>query len=246
MITRFSLLLILLLLLQACAGKGDRLTATLAELEPRVAEIEPQVSFDIDSRDVIDSYRELVKITPRGDEYGKELQRLADLELEASMDDRLSDDPEIKNQGLLEAKTAIERYQQYLQDYPQRPDNDLILYQLSRAYAIESQVDEAQQIMDRLVRAYPQSRYIDEVQFRRGEYLFVAGQYVQAEQAYAVVVKNHVDSIFYEKSLYKLGWSQFKQNQNREAIASYIKLLDRKQQQQMLDEARLFISPAAI
>ncbi|MDJ0834160.1 MAG: tetratricopeptide repeat protein [Gammaproteobacteria bacterium] len=237
--TRIPLLLIIFMLLQACAGNGGRLGPTIAELESRTIDIEPQVSFDIDNADVINSYRQLVEITPRGDEYGKELQRLADLELEASMDNRLSEDPAIQDQGLLEAKIAISRYQQYLVDYPNRPDNDMVLYQLSRAYAIESQVDEAQQVMDQLARDFPQSRYIDEVQFRRGEYLFVSGQYVQAELAYAVVVQDHEDSIYYEKSLYKLGWSQFKQNQNRAAIGSYVKLLDRKQDQQMLDKIKL-------
>ena len=236
---RLPLMLLLFILLQGCAGNGGRLGPTIAELESRVVDIDPQVSFDIDSADVIASYRELVEITPRGDGYGKELQRLADLELEASMDNRLSEDPAIQDQGMNEARAAISRYRQYLSDYPDRPDNDLILYQLSRAYAIDSQVDDAQQIMDQLTRQYPQSRYMDEVQFRRGEYLFVNGQYVQAEMAYAVVVNNHEDSIFYEKSLYKLGWSQFKQNQNRQAIASYVKLLDRKQDQQMLDKVRL-------
>ena len=227
------------LLLQACAGSGAKLAPTIADLEHQTVDIQPQVHFEIDRQQVIDSYRELVSITPKQDPYGKEVQRLADLELEASMDKQLSDDPTTVDLGKQETALAISRYQQYLQTYPNRADNDLIMYQLARAYALESEADKAQRIMDQLVSQYPNSSYIDEVQFRRGENLFVANNYAAAEQAYGVVVRQYPDSIYYEKALYKYGWSQFKQNQYSAAIQSYVDLLDRKQEQSMLDEIKL-------
>ena len=198
--------------------------------------INPQVSFEVDQHQVINSYRELIELSPGGADSGREIQRLADLELETSMDNRLSENPAMTLQGEQQAQLAIQRYEQYLQTYPDRPDNDLILYQLARAYAVAAQPDKADEYMDRLAAGYPDSRYIDEVQFRRGENLFVRGRFVESEQAYAAVVNNHPDSIYFEKSLYKLGWTLFKQNKVEQALHRYIRLLDIRQKQLMLNE----------
>jgi TolA-binding protein len=234
--------LITVAFLQACASGGGNVAPTIGELpaieaaakatqpQPDVSTINPQVSFDPDRQQLIKSYRELIEITPQGKGYGKELRRLADLELEDSMDTRLSDQGEVAAQGELLSKLAIERYEQYLDAFPQRTDNDLILYQLARAYAIDSKPQKAQAFMDQLVREYPASIYRDEIQFRRGENLFVEGRYAEAERAYDDVVTNHPNSQYYDKALYKLGWSQFKQNRYKPALDSFMQLLDLKQQ----------------
>ncbi len=226
-------------MLQSCVGSGREVTPTIADLQYKTENISPYVNFDVSHQQLIDSYRQLVLITPHGEQYGKEMQRLADLELEASMDNKLSDNEKTVNQGEQQILAAINRYEQYLKVYPERKDNDVILYQLSRAYAVESNPEKAQYYMERLVSGFPESAYIDEVQFRLGENYFVSGVYAKAEQAYGAVVRHFSDSIYYDKSLYKLGWSQFKQNKNEQAIHSFIRLLDLKQQQQMLDELSL-------
>ena len=53
---------------------------------------------------------------------------------------------------------------------------------------------------------------MDEVQFRRGELLFSAKRYPEAEKAYAAVIGRGGTSAFYQQSLYKHGWSLFKQS----------------------------------
>lgn len=225
--------------LQACSSSSDSVKPTIADIPLRTINLEPAVNFELKNYQAIKSYRELVSITPQGGKYGKEVQRLADLELEASMDNKLSDDPVMVKQGEQEAGLAIQRYLEYLETYPDRADNDVILYQLSRAYDLESRPELAQVYMQQLVSQYPDSRYLDEVQFRRGENFFVGGQYAEAEKAYGAVVRNFPESIYYEKSLYKYGWSLFKQNQNEKAIDNYVKLLDIKQRQQLLDKIKI-------
>ncbi len=225
MTDRWLIFLLTLLLLQGCANTPDIRNIADIELEP-IEEIQPQVNFDISKSKVIKSYRELIDITPQNEVYGKEVQRLADLELEASMDNKLSDDPEIEKRAKLETQVAIQRYQSYLKRYPYRPDNDLILYQLSRAYALEGETEKARAAMDQLASNFPQSQYIDEIQFRRGEAFFLDGEYKQAQSAYAVIVENFPDSLYYEKALYKQGWALFKQSNYVAATQSYISLLD--------------------
>lgn len=223
---RLLIFLGLLSLLHACSSKHASLEPTIAELQDRTAQLEPQVSFDIEPQQVIESYQSLLEIATDSAYNSDISRRLADLELEASIDNKLSENIDQQQKGQQEAISAIEGYKTYLRQYPLRKDNDLILYQLSRAYSLESQNDLAQQALDQIALQYPQSQYIDEVQFRRGEHLFVLRSYAEAKNAYDVVVKQHVDSLFYEKALYKYGWTQFKLNRNRDALNSFVKLLD--------------------
>ena len=53
-------------------------------------------------------------------------------------------------------------------------------------------------------------------------------RYNDAELAYQDVVKYGEESRFYEQSLYKLGWSQFKLAWHEDSLAPFFELLDRK------------------
>lgn len=125
-------------------------------------------------------------------------------------------------------REAIALYQRLLDEYPFYQHNDQVLYQMSRAYEELGQVEEAMLIMDRLVRRYPQSRYFDEVQFRRAENLFTRRKYLQAEEAYSSVVAIGVGSFYYQLAVYKLGWTFYKQELYEDALHQFIALLDYK------------------
>jgi tetratricopeptide (TPR) repeat protein len=125
-------------------------------------------------------------------------------------------------------RDAIALYKKLLNDYPRYERNDEVLYQMSRAYEELGQVEEAMAVMDRIARDFPRSRYIDEVQFRRAEYFFTRKRYLDAEDAYGTIVKIGVRSSFYELSLYKLGWTFYKQELHEEALHRFIALLDHK------------------
>src|SRR5690606_19219132 len=83
-------------------------------------------------------------------------------------------------------------------------------------------------VMNHLVATYPQSYYLDEVQFRRGEYFFTRKKYLDAEDAYKAIVNIGKGSSFYELALYKLGWSLYKQELYEEGLHQFIALLDHK------------------
>lgn len=132
---------------------------------------------------------------------------------------------DLRNAG---AEEAIVLYKTLLEKYPMYDRNDQVLYQLSRAYEETGQVDKAMHVMNRLVREYPGSRYSDEVNFRRGEYYFTRKKYLDAEEAYGEVLKNGVRSVYYERALYKKGWTFYKQELYEEALHQFIALLDHK------------------
>jgi tetratricopeptide (TPR) repeat protein len=126
------------------------------------------------------------------------------------------------------AREAIALYTKLLNDYPLYELNDQVLYQMSRACEELGQIEEAMQVMDRMVREYPHSRYMDEVQFRRAEYYFTRRRYLDAEDAYGSIVAIGAGSSFYELALYKLGWTFYKQELYEEAIDRFTALLDHK------------------
>ena len=123
-------------------------------------------------------------------------------------------------------REAIATYKQILKDYPNYERNDKVLYQMSRAYDEIGQTDEAMEVMNRFVSEYPRSKYADEVQFRRGEYHFVRRNYRDAETAYKSVIYMGESSRYYELSLYKMGWTLYKQQFYDEALDRFIALLD--------------------
>ncbi len=123
---------------------------------------------------------------------------------------------------------AVALYNRLLTKYPLYDRNDQVLYQMSRAYEELGKIEEAMTVMERLVREFPQSRYIDEVQFRRAEYFFTRRKYMDAEDAYTTIVNIGKGSTYYELALYKLGWTFYKQELYEDAQHRFIALLDHK------------------
>ena len=125
-------------------------------------------------------------------------------------------------------REAIALYKKLLAEYPLYDRNDQVLYQMSRAFEELGRTIEAMEVMEDIVRNYPQSRYIDEVQFRRAEYFFTHKRYLEAEAAYKSIVTMGIGSFYYELALYKLGWTFYKQELYEDALDRFIALLDHK------------------
>lgn len=126
------------------------------------------------------------------------------------------------------AREAVALYKKLLDKFPLYERNDQVLYQLSRAHQELGEVEEAMVVMNRFVKTYPKSRYMDEVQFRRAEYFFTRKKFLDAESAYKSVVAMGKGSSYYELALYKLGWSLYKQELYDEAVEKFVDLLDYK------------------
>jgi tetratricopeptide (TPR) repeat protein len=139
-------------------------------------------------------------------------------------------DAEGGSEGLERAgsREAIALYQKLLDKYPLYEGNDQVLYQMSRAYEELGQTEEAMVVMQRMVRDFPRSRYLNEVQFRRAEYFFTHKQYLDAEAVYKNIVDIGTSSPYYELALYKLGWTFYKQELYEEGLHRFIALLDHK------------------
>jgi tetratricopeptide (TPR) repeat protein len=151
------------------------------------------------------------------------LRRLGDLNLDAGEVQRMAS--ELSSVDVHGAE-AIKLYTALLSVYPNYEHNDEVLYQLARAYDTTGQPDQALHTLDLIVQRYPDARDMDEVQFRRGELLFSARRYREAEQAYAAVIARGAVSPFYVQSLYKSGWSLYKESLPDDSLPLFARLLD--------------------
>jgi TolA-binding protein len=200
---------------------------TLESLEDKEVEIREGREITSSSELAREQYRSFLELAATDPELKAEaLRRLGDLELDASEVQQLATNvDELDSAGF---DNAVQLYQQLLSSYPDYDRNDTVLYQLARAYEVGGQTEEALDALDELVERYPNTPLIDEVQFRRGEMLFLRKRYNDAEMAYQDVVAFGEDSKFYEQSLYKLGWTQFKLSWFEDSLDPFFKLLDRK------------------
>ncbi len=208
------------------AGDSDE-AATIGSLEKKTVEI-PAAQPLAHGRDAaMANYREFLDMASDDPLLRAEaMRRLADLELQSSEDRQGEGDAVALEQAELE--NAVTMYRQLLETYPDYEQNDRVLYQLARAYESTGRADEALDVLGRLIAAYPDSPYIDEAEFRRGEILFIKKRYAEAETAYAAVIRTGDDSRFFEQSLYKQGWAFFKQGLYPEGAEDFLSLLDRR------------------
>ena len=119
-------------------------------------------------------------------------------------------------------------YDKLLAEFPNYAYRDQVLYQKARAYDELGRPDDAMAVMEQLVNGNPDSKLVDEVQFRRGESFFAQRKYRDAENAYQSVAAKGAASEFYEPALFKLGWSFYKQGAFEEALHRYFALIDHK------------------
>lgn len=208
----------------AAAARDDE--KTIKSLEQRRIEVAPGGRIEHSAEKARDNYRQFLELVSDDPALRAEaMRRLADLELEASQAERLDGENPADGAGHEEAVTL---FNELLEAYPEYRQNDTVLYQLARAHELAGRTDDALRVLNELVERYPDTALLDEVQFRRGEMLFLIRDYVGAEAAYRRVVAFGDASRFYEQSLYKLGWSQFKRSMFEQSLDPFFDLLDRK------------------
>jgi len=231
---RNSLLLTLCLGLFACASNKQELK-TIASIKSRDIDLtEPKGALPINEDKAREYYREFLSITTDYSMYSQALRRLADLQLKVGENQLTGDTQKSVEQGQRETQASIRLYTAYLETHPNYPNNDQILYQLAKAYELNGQPQKSLEILDRIIHFYPQTKYRDEVEFRRGEMLFLLKRYQASEKAYYAIISDNPNSVFYEKAMYKYGWTKYKTSHYREALDPFFAIMDIKQQQGML------------
>jgi len=198
---------------------------TLKDLQKRSIDVRPAPVDPGNASRAMENYRRFLELQQTDPKlHAEALRRLGDLSLESGELERM--EAEVTRVDLGGAE-AIRLYTLLLQAHPDYPRNDQVMYQLARAYETTGQTEMALATLDEIVKRYPGTRDIAEIQFRRGELLFSTMKYREAEAAYAEVTRRGAGE-FYQQGLYKQGWSTFKQSRHEESLPSFAKLLDAK------------------
>jgi TolA-binding protein len=199
---------------------------TIAGLGDRPVQLD-DVPIESNEQQAMSAYRRFLATDDTSEARPQAMRRLADINLEAEAMPQAGEDNPLTMYPQ-QAQDSIRLYEEVLASYPDRTDNDSVLYQLARAYELGGSPDRSLATLERLVRDYPGGRYHLEAEFRRGEIRFVQKKYGRAREAYQAVVDAGPASPFFEQSLYKLGWCYFKQGLHFEGMDAFIALLDMK------------------
>jgi cellulose synthase operon protein C len=212
--------------LLAPAPRPASAQTTIGDLTGRKVTVHRDTAASANASKAMENYRHFLELQNTDPKLRAEaLRRLGDLNLDAGEMERLEKEVTAVD---LQGAEAIKLYSTLLKAYPDYARNDQVLYQLARAYETTGQPAQALGTLDQIVQRYPQSPQLDEVQFRRGELLFSDKRYADAERAYAAVIGRGSSSLFYQQSLYKHGWSLFKQSQTLESLPSFGGVLDQE------------------
>ncbi len=231
-----------LCLLSACASKSAKNGVTrtpdneptLKSLAGRTVLVEKDKGVATSEAQAIQAYRSFLDTAPKTAKISnaplraEAMRRIGDLEMDSA--DIKNESPQVANapDNGPDYRTAVARYQEFLKSYPNDPSNDRVLYQLARAQEQNGDLESALKTLDRLVKGYPGTSYLDEAQFRRGELLFTTRAYAMAEQAYATVLRSGKAGRYHDRAQYMCGWSQFKQGKLDDALQSFFAVLDLK------------------
>ncbi|WP_018277150.1 tetratricopeptide repeat protein [Teredinibacter turnerae] len=157
------------------------------------------------------------------------INRIAALELELTnklLENSSTSDEALADKVYLQSlEKAADLLSTSLHDFPDAPNNDNTLYQYARTLDQLGRGGEAVEALTTLVDKHPDSEFYAEAQFRIAENAFASGDYLSAEDAYTEVLLTPTSDRFYEKSLFKRGWTRYKQELYREAVDDYLQAL---------------------
>ena len=211
--------------LSGCSFLPDRFTdndaqPTIAYLQQEELPVIPPSDPGKNRASAMQHYEAFLEESPDNTFIPEAMRRLADLHLETEQDALM--------EGTLKPgeSRAAQLYAELLERFPDHDRNDSALYQLARANEQTGEIEPSMDALTSYSGKYKEGNKYDEVQFRRGEYLFVRRDYSKAETAYQAVLDHGEESDFHQQALYKIGWTRFKQNNYEDALHAYMQLLD--------------------
>lgn len=186
-------------------------------------------------------FEEFVKRYPDNPRYTPDAMfRLAELHFEKSNDTyllaleqfdkdiaafdagKLQDEPQEPKQDYTR---TIELFARLIDNWPDYRNVDGAHYLKGYCQFEMGENEAALKEFELLVQRFPKSRFVPETWTRIGEYWFDKNAFPKAIEAYSKVLP-FTDSAYYDKALYKLGWTHYLANQYDEAIQRFRQLIE--------------------
>lgn len=204
---------------------------TLGNINSKKIRLRDNEDFGVSHDEVIEKYRNYLEVTDDEELKVRTNHRIANLYLQK--DEFIWDGGEESEESRLKianddlGRRSIDDYESLLDQYPERKDNDSVLYQLAKSYSLAGEPFELIRVLVLLVENHPKSDYYLESLFRLGEVYYSNGVYDKSEEAYASLIEQGEDeNKYYLSAQYLIGWAQFKQNNYEGSLLSFTQVLD--------------------
>ena len=184
-------------------------------------------------------YQQLLNLEPDPEIRTKVEYRLVQINTEVfenqsfggeELDDTSNENQALTLTQLKKDEQALQKlvvgYQGLLQNYPERKENEHIQYQLAKALDLQGNLDESLVAIEVLLSQYPQTKYVAELNFRRGEIYYNLQDYTAALVSYDNVINAANNDKYLVNSLYMSGWSLFKSNRLPEADFAFLSVFE--------------------
>ncbi|HZJ56407.1 MAG TPA: tetratricopeptide repeat protein, partial [Myxococcaceae bacterium] len=206
-----------------------------ASYEKAIRDLE--VSERKDRLDAIAQFEEFLQRYPDEPRYTPDVMfRLAELYYERSADDHAvamrAYEDQLKRvdpssnappppEPAVDFRPSIALYRQLLERFPRFKFNDATTYLLGYCLEKQNDFEGAQQAYHDVIDDYPKSKFVTEAWVRIGEYYFDdyddPDALPRAADAYEHAIRD-TKSPLYDKSLYKLGWTYYRQDRFEPAV----------------------------
>jgi tetratricopeptide (TPR) repeat protein len=126
---------------------------------------------------------------------------------------------------------AIRTYARLVRDFPNYRNMDQVLFSLAFGLEEMRQFQRARQVYHRLIKGYPQSRFIPHAYLSFAEYYFGEGDMRAAQQFYSKVTEIPADrNPVYGYALYKQAWAMYNLEDYRGALTQFVRTIEFAQQ----------------
>lgn len=125
-------------------------------------------------------YRDVLEVADAQHTRTEVLERLAVTEMEVAEQELVTGN----NADPALFSAAIQSYRELIDANPGRPGEDILLYQLARAYELGADQQQSLDTLRQLLREHPESPHAAEARFRLAEFSFSNSDYTAAATGY--------------------------------------------------------------
>jgi tetratricopeptide (TPR) repeat protein len=120
---------------------------------------------------------------------------------------------------------CVKVYKGIVDNYPEYPSLDAVLYYLGYTLVQINKADEAYPYFARIIRESPTSSYVPEALLNIAEYYYNSGRVEEALKVYSEVEKFPASGAF-GLAIYKKGWCYLNLHQFEDAMAQFLKVIE--------------------